>query len=231
MPPHHPDNQSSNSPITARRSALPDQPVSPTGKRFVVGITGASGAIYTLRLLDQLLILGNEVHLVVTDFGKRLLVDELNISSISLDTLCPHLANDQHHAHYRSLLIIHPNKDVGAVIATGSFLHDGMVILPCSSTSMGAIATGSGSNLLTRAAAVTLKERWPLIICHRESPLNLIDIENMRTLTLAGAIIAPTNPGLYLNPQSLNDLVDFIAGKSLDLLGIKHNLDTRWTRD
>ena len=127
------------------------------------------------------------------------------------------------------MLIVHPNKDVGAVIATGSFLNDGMVILPCSSTSMGAIATGSGSNLLTRAAAVALKERRPLIVCHRESPLNLIDIENMRTLTLAGAIIAPTNPGLYLNPQSINDLIDFIVGKALDLLSVEHDLDTRWT--
>jgi len=94
------------------------------------------------------------------------------------------------------------NKDVGATIASGSFLHDGMVVLPCSSTSLGAIATGSGSNLLTRAAMVTLKERRPLIVCHRETPLSLIDIENMRTLTLAGAIICPTNPGFYLNPRA-----------------------------
>ena len=229
MPTHHPTNP----PIESRRSALPIDPSPPTGKRYIVGITGASGAVYAIRLLDQLLIKGHEVHLVVTDFGKRLLVDELNISSVSLETLCPHLAefdkNNPHAQHYRSLLIIHPNKDVGAVIATGSFLNNGMVILPCSSTSMGSIATGSGSNLLTRAAAVTLKERRPLIICHRETPLNLIDIENMRTLTLAGGIIAPTNPGLYLNPQSINDLIDFIAGKALDLLGVEHDLDTRWT--
>ena len=225
MPTHHP----SNPPIESRRSALPIDPPGPTGKRYIVGITGASGAVYAIRLLDQLMIKGHEVHLVVTDFGKRLLIDELKISAVSLETLCPHLAADQHAEHYRSLLIVHPNKDVGAVIATGSFLNEGMVILPCSSTSMGAIATGSGSNLLTRAAAVTLKERRPLIVCHRETPLNLIDIENMRTLTLAGAIIAPTNPGLYLNPQCINDLIDFIAGKALDLLGVEHDLDTRWS--
>ena len=219
----------SPSPITPRQTPPPATPISPTGKRFIVGITGASGAAYAIRLLDQLLIKGHEVHLVVTDFGKCLLIDELNISAVSLETLCPHLASDQHSEHYRSLLIIHPNKDVGAVIATGSFLNEGMVILPCSSTSMGAIATGSGSNLLTRAAAVTLKERRRLIVCHRETPLNLIDIENMRTLTLAGAIIAPTNPGLYLNPQCINDLIDFIAGKALDLLGVEHDLDTRWS--
>ncbi len=223
----------SPSPIIPRQTPPPATPISPTGKRYIVGITGASGAAYAIRLLDQLLVKGHEVHLVVTDFGKRLLKDELNISSVSLESLCPHLAefdkSDSNADHYRSLLIIHPNKDVGAVIATGSFLNQGMVILPCSSTSMGAIATGSGSNLLTRAAAVTLKERRPLIICHRETPLNLIDIENMRTLTLAGAIIAPTNPGLYLNPQCINDLIDFIAGKALDLLGVEHDLDTRWS--
>ncbi|MBL4809360.1 MAG: UbiX family flavin prenyltransferase, partial [Phycisphaerales bacterium] len=184
---------------------------------FVIGITGASGAAYALRLLDQLLTLGNTTHLIVTDYGKRLLNDELNIQSISLKTLCPHLATDQHADQYAKRLIIHPNKDVGALPATGSFLHQGMVILPCSSTSMGAIATGSGSNLLTRAAAVTLKERRPLIICHRETPLSLIDINNMQTLTMAGAIIAPCNPGLYLNPKSINDLIDFITGKALDL--------------
>jgi 4-hydroxy-3-polyprenylbenzoate decarboxylase len=103
-----------------------------------------------------------------------------------------------------------------------------MVVIPCSSTSLGAIATGSGSNLLTRAAMVTLKERRPLIVCHRETPLNLIDIENMRTLTLAGAIICPTNPGFYLGPRTVAELVDFMVGKVLDLLRVEHELKTRW---
>jgi 4-hydroxy-3-polyprenylbenzoate decarboxylase len=104
-----------------------------------------------------------------------------------------------------------------------------MAVLPCSSTTLGAIASGSGSNLLCRAAMVTLKERRPLIVCHRETPLSLIDIENMRTLTLAGAVVCPTNPGLYLLPKSVEDLVDFIAGKVLDLLGVEHGLETRWS--
>ena len=114
------------------------------------------------------------------------------------------------------------------MIASGSFLHDGMALIPCSSTSLGAVATGAGSNLLCRAAMVTLKERRPLIVCHRESPLNLIDIENMRTLTLAGAIVCPTNPGFYLLPRSVEDIVDFTVGKVLDLLGVEHGLDVRW---
>lgn len=215
-------------PMISRQSTPPTNLHAPTGKRFVVGITGASGAVYATRLLDQLLIKGHEVHLVVTEYGKRLLADEMNITKLALNTLAPHLANDQHHQLYHDRLIIHPNKDVGATIASGSFIHNGMVILPCSSTSLGSIASGSGSNLLARAAAVTLKERHRLILVHRESPLNLIDIENMRTITLAGGIIAPANPGLYLIPQSIDDLVDFVVGKALDLLMVKHDLDTRW---
>lgn len=211
-----------------RQSPIPDHTPQPSGKRYILGITGASGAVYAARLLEQLLLKGHEVHLVVSQYGKRLLADEMAITTVSLDALAPHLAQSAHAQAYRDRLIVHPNKDVGASIASGSFLHEGMVILPCSSTSLGAIASGSGSNLLSRAAAVTLKERRPLIIGHRESPLNLIDIENMRTLTLAGAIIAPCNPGLYLLPESVDDLVDFIVGKALDLLHIEHDLKTRW---
>lgn len=198
--------------------------------RIVVGVSGASGALYATRLLELLLGKGIEVHLVVTDFGKRLLADEMDITSLSLDTLCPTLASSQENDSIRERLFIHPHKDVGAVIASGSFIHDGMVVIPCSSTSLGKIATGSGGNLLTRAAAVTLKERRELIIVHRESPLSLIDIENMRTLALAGATIAPANPGLYLKPTTVEEIIDFTVGKVLDLLKIEHDLKIRWTR-
>ena len=218
-------------PMTSRQTPPTGSPPDPTGKRYILGITGASGAVYATRLIDQLLSRGHELHLVVSDYGKRLLSDEMGITRLSLETLAPHLHTDQHASTYASRLIIHPHKDVGASIASGSFLHDGMAVLPCSSTSLGAIATGSGSNLLARAAAVTLKERRPLIVCHRESPLNLIDIENMRTLTLAGATIAPCNPGLYLLPESIDDIVDFTVGKVLDLLHIEHDLKTRWGED
>lgn len=202
-------------------------------KTFVVGISGASGALYSLRLLEQLLVPsalhpGHVVHLVVSEYGKRLLWDEQRIKKIELEDLLPDVAAGQHAEDCRSRLICHPNKDVGAVIASGSFLHHGMAVMPCSSTSLGAIATGSGSNLLTRAAMVTLKERRPLIVCHREMPLNLIDIENMRTLALAGAVICPTNPGFYLGPERVEDLIDFVVGKVLDLLGVQHDMKTRW---
>jgi len=208
-----------------------DEPVVPRAttrpRRYVLGISGASGAAYALRLLEQLLLSGDgsaEVHLVVTEYGRRLLFDEAGVTHVEFASMCPGIAD----ARAATRLVIHPNKDVGATIASGSFLHDGMVVMPCSSTSLGAIATGSGSNLLTRAAMVTLKERRPLIVCHRETPLSLIDIENMRTLTLAGAIVCPTNPGFYLHPTRVEEIVDFMVGKVLDLLKVEHGLKTRW---
>ena len=206
------------------REAPPD-----SGKVFVLGVSGASGAPYAVRVLEQVLMSGATVHCVVSEYGQRLLFDELGVKKVELAQLCPNLVESPAAAgEFGSRFIAHPNKDVGAVIASGSFLHDGMAVLPCSSTSLGAIATGAGSNLLTRAAMVTLKERRPLIICHREMPLNLIDIENLRRLALAGATLCSPNPGFYLIPQTLGDIVDFTAGKVLDLLGVAHSLETRW---
>lgn len=201
----------------------------PRPRRFVVGISGASGAAYAQRVLEQLLLDGAEVHLVVSEYGRRLMAEESGVTRLDLAHLVPTLAAEPGAEDIERRLIVHPNKDVGAVIASGGFLHDGMVVVPCSSTTLGALATGSGSNLLTRAGMVTLKERRRLVVCHREMPLSLVDIENYRTLTLAGAIICPTNPGFYLNPLTVGDLVDMVAGKVLDLLGVEHRLATRWT--
>lgn len=189
-------------------------------RRFVLGISGASGAAYALRLLSLLLEDRHEVHLVVSEYGRRLLFDEAGVRNLVAEELCPGVGGQR--------LVVHPHKDVGAVIASGSFLHDGMVVLPCSSASLGQMATGSGSNLLCRAAMVTLKERRPLIVCHREMPLSLIDIRNMETLALAGATLCSPNPGFYLKPERVEDLVDFVAGKVLDLLKVPHTLSTRW---
>jgi 4-hydroxy-3-polyprenylbenzoate decarboxylase len=195
----------------------------PPPRRFVLGISGASGAQYSLRLLELLLAGGHEVHLVVSDYGRRLLIEEAGVRQLTLPELVPSLGDEA-----ASRLFIHPHKDVGAVIASGSFLHDGMVVLPCSSASLGQLATGSGSNLLCRAAMVTLKERRPLIVCHREMPLSLIDIRNMETLALAGAVLCSPNPGFYLLPKSIEEIVDFVVGKVLDLLKVEHALKTRW---
>lgn len=197
-------------------------------RTLVLGISGASGAAYALRFLELTLAQGHTVHVVVSEYGRRLLFDEAGIRELSFEQLCPTLLAHPSAADIRSRLILHPNKDVGAVIASGSFMHDGMAVLPCSSASLGAIATGSGSNLLTRAAAVTLKERRPLIICHREMPLSLIDIRNMETLALAGATLCSPNPGFYLLPKSIDDIIDFVVGKVLDLLSVEHDLKTRW---
>ncbi len=204
------------------------QPPAPAHRKFVLGISGASGAAYSLRFLHLLLEQGHELHLVVSDYGRRLLFDEADIKNLKLEELAPSLVQVE---GTRERLFIHPDKDVGAVIASGSFLHDGMAVLPCSSASLGQIANGSGSNLLCRAAMVTLKERRPLIVCHREMPLSLIDIENMRRLSLAGAVLCSPNPGFYLGPKTISDIIDFTVGKVLDLLSVPHQLNTRWTTD
>ncbi|MCA9294551.1 MAG: UbiX family flavin prenyltransferase [Phycisphaerales bacterium] len=206
-----------------------------TPRRIILGISGASGALYAQRALTALLASGVEVHLVITDYGKRLLHDELGFEG-PLATWMPRLAaipeppaDADPTAHARAHnIVLHPIRDVGANIASGSFRHDGMLIMPCSSNTLGQIASGLGDTLLTRAAAVCLKERFPLVLCHRESPLSLVDIENMRTLTLAGASICPANPGWYLNPQSLDDIVDFVVARALDQLRIPHNVGKRW---
>ncbi|MFM9995637.1 MAG: UbiX family flavin prenyltransferase [Phycisphaerales bacterium] len=197
-------------------------------RRYVLGITGASGAAYALRFLEQVLLSGAEVHVVASDNGRRLLADEAGVRRLDFESLAPSLRDSPRREDYERHLLIHPNRDVGAVIASGSFLHDGMAVLPCSSTTLGMIATGAGPFLLSRAAMVCLKERRPLVICHRETPLNLIDIENMRRVTLAGAIVCPTNPGFYLLPKTVGEIVDFMVGKVLDLLKIEHRLGTRW---
>ncbi len=187
--------------------------------RIVVGITGASGAVYSRRVISALVNAGREVHLVVTPNGQRLLREELGLSGVDAAAL----AGRADHG-----VTVHNVNDVGAPIASGTFITAGMVIVPASSTALGMIASGIGSNLLYRAALVTLKERRPLVIAHRESPLSLMDIENMRRLHLAGAVIAPTNPGWYLQPKSLDDLVDFVAARLLDALGVEHSVGKRW---
>ncbi len=199
-----------------------------SSKRLVVGITGASGAVYAQRLISTLVELGHETHIVVTSYGKRLLRDELGLEALSYSTLHTLTGLPEGVDPRERNVYLHPAADVGASLGSGSFRHDGMVILPCSSNTLGAIASGYGDELLTRAAAVALKERFRLVICHREAPLNLVDIENMRTLTLAGAIVCPTNPGFYLNPTSLDEIVDFVVARSLDALGVEHSVSRRW---
>src|SRR5205085_9584565 len=186
---------------------------------IVTAITGASGALYAARFIQGLVAAGVNVHLVVSPLGRRLLHDELGMEGIDVDALAgisPHT------------ITLYNYNDVGAKVASGSFLHDGMVIVPCSSNTLGQIAHGIADNLIARAAAVTLKERRKLILAHREMPLSPIDVNNYKILTDAGVIVAPCNPGFYLNPASVGEVVDFVAGKLLDLIGVRHVMDTRW---
>jgi len=200
-----------------------DSPSNP--RRFVVGVSGASGAVYTRRLVRALLGLGHEIHLTATPPGQRLLHDELGMEGLDVNELAglPEDADPRDHGVHKYNV-----RDIGAAIASGSFLHHGMVVCPCSAHTLAAIAAGFGDNLLTRAAAVTLKERRPLILLHREAPLTTIDLDNMRRAADAGAIVCPASPGFYLLPQTIDDLVDFMVGKLLDLLGVGHGLQTRW---
>lgn len=195
-------------------------------RRVVVGITGASGAAYAQRAIELLVAAGVEAHLVVSPLGQRLLHDELGMEGIDLAALAglPEASNEE----LRERLILHNARDVGATIASGSFRHDGMLVIPCSSNTLGAIAQGSAQNLMHRAAHVTLKERRKLVLVHRETPLSLVDIRNMQSVTEAGAIVCPANPGFYMLPQTLDAVVDFVVGRALDLLEIEHELDVRW---
>ena len=186
---------------------------------IVTAITGASGALYAQRFIQGLVQAGVNVHLVVSPLGRRLLHDELGMETVDPAAL----AGTTDHT-----VTLYNYNDVGSKLASGSFLHDGMVIVPCSSNTLAEVAHGLGDNLISRAAAVTLKERRRLVVVHREMPLSPIDVTNYKALSDAGVILASANPGFYLNPTTVLEVVDFVAGKLLDLVGVKHALDTRW---
>ncbi len=188
-------------------------------RRYIVGITGASGACYAQRLVQLLAGTDAQVHLVVSPLGQRLLHDELGMEGLDLDQLT---------GGRKANVILHNHRDVGASIASGSFITDGMAIIPCSSNTLSAVATGSAQNLLHRAAYVTLKERRPLVLVHREMPLTLVDLRNMAAAHEAGAIICPANPGFYMLPKRLEEVIDFVVARVLDLLKVEHLLPVRW---
>lgn len=188
-------------------------------ERIVVGVSGASGAAYAQRTIELAAAAGCTVHVTITALGRRLLAEELGIRRVDAEVLS---------GGRGERLVMHSDNDLGATIASGSFLHGGMIVVPASSNTVAAVASGITGSLLARAASVTLKQRRPLILAHRESPLSLIDIKNMERATLAGAIVAPCNPGFYLGPERVEDLVDFVAGRLLDLVAVPHDLDIRW---
>lgn len=188
-------------------------------KNIIVGVTGASGAAYARRLVQCLTSAGMHVHCVITPNGRRLFLDELGESD----------PNDCYlGGEFSDRVTIYPYRDVGAPIGSGSFPVEAMIVCPCSTNTLGSIASGIGDNLLNRAAAVTIKERRKLVLLLREMPLSLIDVENCRRIAQAGGIICPASPGFYMMPQTIEDLVDFVVGKLLDLVQVPHELNTRW---
>lgn len=196
--------------------------------RLVVAVTGASGAIYALRFLKACLEAGARVDLVVSDFGQRLLIEECDLN-LKSDTVEAWLDRRYGALGRPGTLTRYPDRDLGAGIASGSQHWTGMVVIPCSMKTLSGIAHGAAANLVERAADVTLKERRPLILVPRETPLSLVHIENMRLAALAGAVLVPAMPAFYQKPRSLDDLADFIAGRVLSLLGIPHRLFEPWS--
>ena len=183
-------------------------------RRIIVAISGASGAVYGVRLLQMLRETpGIESHLVVSSAGWRNVQEEHGLQRADIEALADH---------------VHDIANIGASIASGSFQCSGMVVAPCSMRTLGAIAHGLSDNLITRAADVQLKERRRLVLMVRESPLSLIHLRNMVSATEAGAIICPPMPAFYLRPQSMDDIVDFSVARALDLLEVPHTLAARW---
>lgn len=197
----------------------------------VLAITGASGAVYARRLLEVLLQSDAEVHLTISPSGSTVLRQELQLE-VDLDAFhLVQLGIDHEQRRPDSGLYYHHYQNFMAPIASGSFLTAGMVICPCSGSTLSGVALGASSNLIQRAADVHLKERRPLILVPRETPLSLPQIENMRRAHCAGAVILPASPGWYHGAQSITDLVDFVVARILDQLQIEHTLMHRWGQE
>lgn len=183
-------------------------------KRLIVAITGASGALYGVRLLAQLQRTeGVETHLMISDAAALNLHHELDLKRKDIEALADH---------------VHSVRDIGACVASGSFRSDGMVIAPCSMKTLASVAHGMCDNLITRAADVMLKERRTLVLMVRETPFNLAHLRNMTAVTEMGGIVFPPLPALYQRPQSITEMVDHTVGRVLDTLGIAQDLAPEW---
>ncbi|SER44485.1 UbiX family flavin prenyltransferase [Salipaludibacillus aurantiacus] len=191
-------------------------------KVFTVAMTGASGAIYGVKLVQALLKEGHTVHFLLTGAAWQVLYYELNMDISDKEKCLTDLFGDHSNFHY------HTQQDFSAPIASGSAKSDGMIIIPCSMGTLAKISHGISSNLLERAADVVLKERRKLVIVPRETPLSSIHLENMKRISDLGGIVVPAMPGFYHNPESMDELVIFMVGKVLDQIGVSHDLFKRW---
>jgi 4-hydroxy-3-polyprenylbenzoate decarboxylase len=182
-------------------------------RRLIVSLTGASGAVYGVRLLEVLREMGIETHVVITSAAAANLKIEKSMRAADILKLCTK---------------IYDENDVGASIASGSYVTQGMIIVPCSMHTLAGIAHGASDNLVLRAADVCLKERRKLVLVPRETPLSLVHLRNMTLAAEAGAIVLPAMPGFYYQPRSIEDMINFIVGRVLDSFGIEHSLFRRW---
>ncbi len=182
-------------------------------RRVIVGMTGASGAIYGIRLLEALRDEPIEVHLVMSEWARKTIVLETDYRAATVAKLAD---------------VVYPEDDMSAPVGSGSFLADGMIVAPCSMKSLAAIANGLSQNLLHRAADCTLKEQRKLVLLVREAPLSVIHLENMLRVARAGAIVSPPVPAFYARPRSLDEMVDHTIGRLLDHFGIERGMVRRW---
>jgi flavin prenyltransferase len=195
-------------------------------KKIIVAITGASGAIYGAVLVSELLQRPIEVHLIVSDYGRKVMAHELGTSGPMLPFLQSEFGLVPHGL---SVLKEYSQDNLFAPPASGSFRHAGMVIAPCSMKTLAALAAGFADNLITRSADVCLKEKRPLILLPRETPLSTIHLENMLKVTRAGAVLHPPVPAFYHRPETVRDIVNATVGRVLDHLGISHHLAAEWS--
>jgi 4-hydroxy-3-polyprenylbenzoate decarboxylase len=202
--------------------------MSADAKRSVaLAITGASGALYATRTLAALLERGCQVELIVTEYGRRLLRDELG-DAAAVERLTDYLAGKYGEVVRKGTYTLYSNRDLGARIASGSQDCEAMAVVPCSMKTLAGIAHGLSRTLVERAADVMLKERRTLVIVPRETPMSLPQLRNMTLCAEAGAVVLPAMPAFYQMPKTLDDLADFMAGKILSALGFAHDLYPKW---
>lgn len=200
----------------------------PPERRIIVAVTGASGAIYGLRLLAALLARPLEVFLLISKAGRNVMAHETDFSG---GDMAAFLQTQGAAFHADARLRAFSPDDLFAPPASGSFRHGGMAVAPCSMKTLGAVVSGAANDLVLRAADVCLKERRPLVLLTRETPLSLIHLENMRRAVMAGATVMPPCPAFYAKPKTVDELVDATVARLLDQLGIDNDLMRRWGED
>jgi 4-hydroxy-3-polyprenylbenzoate decarboxylase len=196
-------------------------------RTIAVGVTGASGALYAVRTIAALLEQGCRLEIVFSEFGRRLMMDELGPEA-KIDRLLDLLVERHGDGVRKGSFVLHSNRDLGATLASGSHRADAMVVVPCSMKTLAAVAHGLSRSLIERAADVMLKEKRRLVLVPRETPMSLPELRNMVACAEAGAMILPAMPAFYQQPKTIDDLASFIAGKILNALGFDQQLFPPW---